>query len=66
MRSSRWYPTMRRKRFIGFANATIAIPNTDSDDIGVHQPPELRFTFSEVAVQLRIFERRRGLGREQF
>jgi hypothetical protein len=39
-----------QKRLIGFDNPTLEIPNADSNDIGVNQPPELRFAGSNVAV----------------
>jgi hypothetical protein len=39
-----------QKRIIGFDNATIEIPNADSDDVGVNQPAELSLACGNVAV----------------
>ncbi len=55
-----------KKRVIGLENCAIEVPNLDSDDIGVYQPPYLRLALGKVAVQASILERHCGLRREQF
>jgi hypothetical protein len=38
------------KRVIGLENPTLEIPDKDPDNIGIHQAPDLRFAFCEIAI----------------
>ena len=41
------------------------MPEEDPDDVGVDQTPDLGFALLEIAVQTRILQGDRGLGRQQ-
>ena len=43
--------------FIGREDGTLDIPGRDSQNVGVDQAPDLRFTIFEIAVKSRILER---------
>src|SRR5262249_42173448 len=53
------------KRVIGLDNPLSELPGEDPDDVGVNQAPDLRFAFCEMAVQMGILQRDRGLRGEQ-
>jgi hypothetical protein len=40
-----------KKGVIGLKNPTFGLPDENADDVGVHQPPNPRFTLCEIAVQ---------------
>ncbi|MNL01015.1 hypothetical protein D3C87_1214680 [compost metagenome] len=46
---------------VGFQHVAGHVPDNDADDIGLHQPPDLRLPLGHVAVQPRVFERDGGL-----
>src|SRR5260370_13660931 len=54
------------KRFIGLNNLAFQVPDEDPHNDGIDETPNLRFAFLQIAIETRIFERDRGLRREQF
>src|SRR5207247_4587818 len=53
------------KRITGLQNPTFKVPDDDPNDVGVDEASDLRFAFSDIAVQSRIFQRDRSLRGEQ-
>src|SRR5438132_1615177 len=54
-----------KKGFVRLNNAAFKIPDRDPDDIGIDQPPDLRLTLLQIAVETRVLQRDRRLRREQ-
>ncbi|MNQ55796.1 hypothetical protein D3C85_698980 [compost metagenome] len=46
---------------VGFGYLASRAPDDDADDVGVHQPANLRLALSGVAVQARVLQRDRRL-----
>ena len=53
------------KGFVRLNNAAFKIPDGDPDDIGIDQPPDLRLTLLQIAVETGVLQRDRRLRREQ-
>ena len=63
--SSRSYPSIRRKASLALRIRPSKSQMNNSDDVGFDQPPNLRFTFCEIAVRLRKRQGALLLGFEQ-
>src|SRR6476620_7243746 len=59
-------PHHTKKCVVGLKNAAVVIPNENPDDGSVHQAPNLRFAFREIAIKPRILERDCCLRRKHF
>ena len=55
-----------QKRFVGSGDRTSEVPDEDSQNVGVDQPPNLLFAIREIAIKPRILKRDCCLRRKNF
>jgi len=54
-----------QNRIVVVADVTVGIPEQDSDDVGINEPPDAGLAFLQITVEQGVLERDRGLSCQQ-